>query len=418
MNKEIKLPDLGEGIEAAEVSGVKVSIGDKLKPEDTILVLESDKASMEIPAEVHGVVTKVAVKVGDLVQPGQLLVSADIDDKIEQADEKKETKSSNKKDLPEEVEADNTPELRLINDTQKKDNVFASPGVRRLARELNINLSHIKGNGPKGRITKDDLHHYIKIQMTMSSSGMSPSKPEIDFSQWGEVEVQKLTKINIITGQRLQQAWQSIPHVTQFDEADISELNKYRNKINKKIAKQKIKLTFLPFFMKAAITFLKEMPKFNSSLDHNEENLILKNYYNLGIAVDTPYGLIVPVVRDVDKKSLVDLSEEVIDLSKRARDKKLKPNELTSGTFTISSLGGIGGKFFTPIINPPEVAILGISQSWWDNIYNENTKSQSPGYIMPFSLSYDHRVIDGAAGASFTSRFAEMLSGQPSLLDK
>ena len=418
MNKEIKLPDLGEGIEAAEVSGVKVSIGDKLKPEDTILVLESDKASMEIPAEVHGVVTKVAVKVGDLVQPGQLLVSADIDDKIEQADEKKETTPSNKKDIPEEVEADNTPELSPINDAQKKDNAFASPGVRRLARELNTNLSHIKGNGPKGRITKDDLHHYIKIQMTMSSSGMSPSKPEIDFSQWGEVEVQKLTKINIITGQRLQQAWQSIPHVTQFDEADISELNKYRNKINKKIAKQKIKLTFLPFFMKAATTLLKEMPKFNSSLDHNEENLILKNYYNLGIAVDTPYGLIVPVVRDVDKKSLVDLSEEVIDLSKRARDKKLKPNELTSGTFTISSLGGIGGKFFTPIINPPEVAILGISQSWWDNIYNEKTKSQSPGYIMPFSLSYDHRVIDGAAGASFTSRFAEMLSGQPSLLDK
>ena len=415
MNKEIKLPDLGEGIEAAEVSEVKVSIGDKLKPEDTMLVLESDKASMEIPAEVHGVVTKVAVKVGDLVQPGQLLVSADIDDKIEQADEKKETKPSNKKDVPEEVEADNTPELSPINDAQKKDNVFASPGVRRLARELNINLSYIKGNGPKGRITKDDLHHYIKIQMSMSSSGMSPSKPEIDFSQWGEVEVQKLTKINIITGQRLQRAWQSIPHVTQFDEANISELNKYRNKIN---AKQKIKLTFLPFFMKAATTVLKEMPKFNSSLDHNEENLILKNYYNLGIAVDTPYGLIVPVVRDVDKKSLVDLSEELIDLSKRARDKKLKPNELTSGTFTISSLGGIGGKFFTPIINPPEVAILGISQSWWDNIYNEKTKSQSPGYIMPFSLSYDHRVIDGAAGAAFTSRFAEMLSGQPSLLDK
>ena len=254
--------------------------------------------------------------------------------------------------------------------------------------------------------------------MAMSSGAMPLSKPEIDFSQWGEVEVKKLTKINIITGQRLQQAWQSIPHVTQFDEADISELNKYRNKMNKKSAKPKTKLTFLPFFMKAATTVLKEMPKFNSSLDHNEENLIIKNYYNLGIAVDTPYGLIVPVIRDVDKKSLIDLSEELIDLSQRARDKKLKPNELTSGTFTISSLGGIGGKFFTPIINPPEVAILGISQSWWNNIYNEKTKSQSPGYIMPFSLSYDHRVVDGASGAAFTSRFAEVLSGQPSLLDK
>lgn len=418
MNKEIKLPDLGEGIEGAEVSEVKVSIGDKLKPEDTILVLESDKASMEIPAEVIGVATKVAVKVGDHVKPGQLLVSVDVDNKIEQSEEKKETKPYNKKDISEEAQTDDTPELSPINNTQKKDNVFASPGVRRLARELNINLTLIKGNGPKGRITKDDLHHYIKIQMAMSSGAMPPSKPEIDFSQWGEVEVKKLTKINIITGQRLQQAWQSIPHVTQFDEADISELNNYRNKMNKKSAKPKTKLTFLPFFMKAATTVLKEMPKFNSSLDHNEENLILKNYYNLGIAVDTPYGLIVPVIRDVDKKSLIDLSEELIDLSQRARDKKLKPNELTSGTFTISSLGGIGGKFFTPIINPPEVAILGISQSWWNNIYNEKTKSQSPGYIMPFSLSYDHRVVDGASGAAFTSRFAEVLSGQPSLLDK
>lgn len=418
MNKEIKLPDLGEGIEGAEVSEVKVSIGDKLKPEDTILVLESDKASMEIPAEVIGVATKVAVKVGDHVKPGQLLVSVDVDNKIEQSEEKKETKPYNKKDISEEAQTDDTPELSPINNTQKKDNVFASPGVRRLARELNINLAIIKGNGPKGRITKDDLHHYIKIQMAMSSGAMPPSKPEIDFSQWGEVEVKKLTKINIITGQRLQQAWQSIPHVTQFDEADISELNNYRNKMNKKSAKPKTKLTFLPFFMKAATTVLKEMPKFNSSLDHNEENLIIKNYYNLGIAVDTPYGLIVPVIRDVDKKSLIDLSEELIDLSQRARDKKLKPNELTSGTFTISSLGGIGGKFFTPIINPPEVAILGISQSWWNNIYNEKTKSQSPGYIMPFSLSYDHRVVDGASGAAFTSRFAEVLSGQPSLLDK
>ena len=417
MNKEIKLPDLGEGIDGAEVSEVKVSIGDKLQPQDTILVLESDKASMEIPAEVIGVVTKVAVKVGDQVKSGQLLVSVDVENKIQQTKEK-ETRSSNKKEGSEESKPDTTPALPPINDDQKKDNVFASPGVRRLARELDINLSLIKGNGPKGRITKDDLHNYIKIQMTMSSGSILPLKPEIDFSQWGEVEVQKLTKINIITGQRLQQAWQSIPHVTQFDEADISELNNYRNKMNNKSAKQKIKLTFLPFFMKAATIVLKEMPKFNSSLDYNEENLILKNYYNLGIAVDTPYGLIVPVVKDVDRKSLVDLSEELIDLSQRARDKKLKPNELTSGTFTISSLGGIGGKFFTPIINPPEVAILGISQSWWNNIYNEKTKTNSPGYIMPFSLSYDHRVIDGAAGAAFTSRFAEVLSDQPSLLDK
>ena len=254
--------------------------------------------------------------------------------------------------------------------------------------------------------------------MAMSSGNIGYQQPEIDFSQWGKVEAQKLTKINKITGKRLQHAWQSIPHVTQFDKADITDLNEYRKKLNKNNAKKKIKVTFLPFLMKAATIVLKEMPKFNSSLDQNGENLIIKKYFNLGVAVDTPNGLVVPVVKDVDKKSIIELSKELGDLSQRARDKKLKPHELQSGTFTISSLGGVGGTFFTPIVNPPEVAILGISQSWWENIYSEKIKNNSPKYIMPFSLSYDHRVIDGVAGASFTSKFSEVLEDISNFSDK
>ena len=254
--------------------------------------------------------------------------------------------------------------------------------------------------------------------MAMSSGSIAYQQPEVDFSQWGEIEIQKLTKVNIITGKRLQGAWQNIPHVTQFDEADITDLYQYRHDINQKSAKKKMKLTFLPFFIKAVTIVLKEMPKFNSSLDYNEQNLILKNYFNLGIAVDTPNGLLVPVIKNVDKKSLVELSIELSDLSDRARNKKLRPEELKSGTFTISSLGGVGGKFFTPIINPPEVAILGISRSWWKDVYNQKINKQSLKYIMPFSLSYDHRVIDGVAGSTFTSRLIKVLGDISNFQDK
>jgi pyruvate dehydrogenase E2 component (dihydrolipoamide acetyltransferase) len=290
------------------------------------------------------------------------------------------------------------------------DHVFASPGVRRLARELGINLQTIQGTGLKGRITKDDLNAYIKLQMAMSSGTLPAPQPEIDFSQWGDIEVQKLTRIKRITGERLQQAWQSIPHVTQFDEANITELDALRKEMKTAGAEKNIKVTFLPFLMKATAVVLKEMPELNSSLDHSGQNLVFKNYYHLGIAVDTPSGLTVPVVRDVDQKSIYELSEELMDLSTRARDKKLKPDEMKGGTFTISSLGGIGGAFFTPIVNPPEVAILGVSQSAWKQVFDKSSGEFSARLIMPFSLSYDHRVIDGAAAAAFTSKFATTLT--------
>ena len=412
MIKDILLPDLGEGIEGAEVSEVAVAPGDTITAEDTILVLESDKASMEIPAEVNGTVTEIAVAAGDEVKTGQILIKIEISDSTDAIVEEP-VLSEETEQITTSPEKEKPPEATLspvIEDTSSTENVFASPGVRRLARELGINLQIIKGSGPKRRVTKDDLNGYIKLQMAMSAGSIPAPQPVIDFSQWGDVEVQKRTKIKRITGERLQQAWQLIPHVTQFDAADITDLDALRKEVKKAGAEKGIKVTFLPFLMKALSVVLKEMPEFNSSLDHNNENLVLKNYYHLGVAVDTPRGLTVPVVRDVDQKSVFELSDELMDLSSRARDKKLKPNELKGGTFTISSLGGIGGTGFSPIVNPPEVAIMGVSRSAWKEVYDKVSREFVAKFIMPFSLSYDHRVIDGAAAAAFTSRFADVLS--------
>jgi pyruvate dehydrogenase E2 component (dihydrolipoamide acetyltransferase) len=234
-------------------------------------------------------------------------------------------------------------------------------------------------------------------------------KKEIDFSQWGEIETLKLSKINKITGQRLQQAWQEIPHVTQYDKADITDVDILRKKLKKEGLEKNIKVTFLPFLMKAVSIALKEMPRFNSSLDHVEENLVIKNFVNIGVAVDTPNGLMVPCVKSVDKKNIFELSEELMELSLRARDKKLRPEELKGSSFTISSLGGIGGTAFSPIVNPPEVAIMGVSRSEWSPVFNKESKDFEPKYLMPYSVSYDHRVIDGAAAATFTSRINQIL---------
>ena len=411
MIKKIHLPDLGEGIESAEVSEVVVGPGDTVTAEDTILVLESDKASMEIPAEVNGTVTDVSVSSGDEVKTGQLLIKIEISDSTETVKEELVLSEEEKQIVkPPEEKTQDVTLYPITKDTASTDNVFASPGVRRLARELGINLQIIKGTGPKKRITKDDLNGYIKLQMAISAGPIPATQPVIDFSQWGDVEAKKLTKIKQTAGDRLQQAWQLIPHVTQFDAADITDLDALRKEMKKTGAEKGIKVTFLPFMMKALSIILKEMPEFNSSLSHTKQNLILKNYYHLGVAVDTPSGLTVPVVRDVDKKSVFELSAELMDMSARARNKKLKPDELKGGTFTISSLGGIGGTGFSPIVNPPEVAIMGISRSAWKQVYDKESSEFLAKFIMPFSLSYDHRVIDGAAAAAFTSRFADILS--------
>ena len=410
MLKEILLPDLGEGIDSADVSEILVSVGDSVSIDDIVLVLESDKASMEIPSEEDGKVKEIFVKAGDKVETGSPLISLEISsgDETENKPEKKEVPfEEEKKEVPFEEEKK---EEKLDNKQHiSSDKTFASPGVRKLARELDIVLSEVSATGLKGRITKEDLHKYIKLKMSQSGSFGVQSFPKIDFSKWGEIEEKPLTKIQKITGERLQQAWQIIPHVTQFDEADISVLNINRKEKKEEGLKSEIKVTFLPFIIMAAIKTLKEFPVFNSSLNHNQDSLIIKQYYNIGIAVDTPTGLVVPVIKDANKKSILDLSKELMDLSDRARNKKLQPEELSGGSFTISSLGGIGGTNFTPIINPPEVAIMGISKSVWKPVYNDKTKEIIPTLTMPFSLSYDHRVIDGAVGAAFTTFFANSL---------
>ncbi|MDG2398449.1 MAG: 2-oxo acid dehydrogenase subunit E2, partial [Candidatus Marinimicrobia bacterium] len=388
---------------------VSVAVGEVVAVDETIVVLESDKASMEIPSDVSGTISEILVEAGDELRPGHLLM------KIETIETTAEAQATEQKTPPTELKP-KTEELvppepeATFEIPGYSENVFASPGVRRLARELGINLQIIKGSGQKGRITKDDLNGYIKLQMAISSGSASTPKQEVDFSRWGDVEIQKLTRIKRITGERLQSAWQSIPHVTQFDEADITDIDAYRKKLKTEGIKNGTKVTFLPFLMKAATIVLKERPAFNSSLDHTDQNLVFKNYYHLGIAVDTPNGLTVPVVRDVDKKSIFDLSENLRDLSSRARDKKLKPDEMKGATFTISSLGGIGGTGFSPIVNPPEVAILGVSRSAWKQVFDKEAGEFQARLVMPFSLSYDHRVIDGAAAAAFTSRFAAVLS--------
>ena len=407
MIKEIVLPDLGEGIESATISEVPLSAGEHVKKDDVLLVLESDKASMEIPSDYDGKITEVLVEEGKDVVTGEPLFKIEIQDSTKEEIEeetKKEDKTKEQTEVKVESKAVFEPNIARVG-----DDVFASPGVRRLARELGIDLKLIKGTGAKGRTTKEDLHSYIRIKMQEGSGLSKPPKKPIDFSQWGDIEHQKLTKVNKITGRRLQEAWQDIPHVTQHNSADITDLNDYRKKLKSEAEKEGIKITFLPFLMKASVLVLKEMIRFNSSLDENEENLIIKKYFHLGVAVDTPSGLMVPCVRDVDKKTIKELSEELADISQRARDKKLRPDELKGSTFTISSLGGIGGTAFSPIVNPPEVAILGVSKSEWKPVFDKNKKEFVPRFIMPFSLSYDHRVIDGASGAAFVERLSQTL---------
>ena len=407
MIKEIVLPDLGEGIESATISEIPLSAGEYVKKEDVLLVLESDKASMEIPSDYDGKVVEVLIEEGKDVVTGEPLFKIEIQDGLKEKVEEQPKKEVETKEQTE-VKIESKPVLEP-NIARVGDDVFASPGVRRLARELGIDLGLIKGTGAKGRTTKEDLHSYIRIKMQEGSGLSRSSKKPIDFSQWGDIEYQKLTKVNKITGSRLQEAWQDIPHVTQYNSADITDLNEYRKKLKSEAEKKGIKITFLPFLMKASVLVLKEMIRFNSSLDEKEENLIIKKYFHLGVAVDTPSGLMVPCVRDVDKKTITELSKELVDISQRARDKKLRPDELKGSTFTISSLGGIGGTAFAPIVNPPEVAILGVSKSEWKPVFDKKTKEFVPRFIMPFSLSYDHRVIDGASGAAFVERLSQTL---------
>lgn len=401
--KKVILPDLGEGIESATISEVSVSKGQKINKDNIILVLESDKASMEIPSEVSGTIKSIDIKKGQEVKTGDLLITIETADTTNEASKEKQPPEAK----PEAKPAVQSPQKKPQEQQERSgDGVYASPGVRRLARELNINLSTLSGSGSKGRITKNDLHAYIKAQMYSKNLPNIYSQQETDFSQWGDINVKKLTKIKTITGKRLSSAWQTIPHVTQFVEADVTELESVRKKQKDKHIKDGIKITMMPYLMKAAVNVLKTHPVFNSSIQNDGLNIVFKKYYNIGVAVDTKDGLVVPVIKNVDKKDIVQLSKELMDISERARNKQLLIDELKGGTFTISNLGGIGGSFFTPIINPPEVAILGVSR----------TKIENNGKLtLPLSLSYDHRVIDGAAGAAFVVLLSNVLSNAKKL---
>ena len=397
--KEIFLPDLGEGIDSATISEISVSNEQTIKKDDIIIVLESEKASMEIPSEVDGIVKSINVENGQEIQTGELLLTIE----TENLKEKEVKKSTTNK---EQVEPNTTNHENINLKTKHLSDtsgIYASPGVRRLARELNINLDIMSGSGNKGRITKEDLHGYIKAKMYAQKTPPTHLGSDVDFNQWGETDVKKLTKIKTITGSRLTRAWQTIPHVTQFIEAEVTSLDLLRKKEKEKLLKKDIKVTMMSFLMKATVNTLKEYPIFNSSIQNNGTNIVFKKYYHIGIAVDTKDGLVVPVIKDVDKKNIEELSKELMDVSEKARNKKLSPKDLKGGTFTISNLGGIGGSFFTPIINPPEVAILGVSRMTPVN-------SKDKKLVLPLSLSYDHRVVDGAAGAAFMVHLSSVLN--------
>lgn len=408
--KEIHVPDIGN-FASVEVIEVSIKPGDTIQAEDTLVTLETEKASMEIPSPFGGKIQDLKVKVGDKVSQGTLVAL------IEVAEEKTAPVSA---PAPAKVEltpakVEPTPQ-REVASTDNSD-AYAGPATRRLARELGVDLTKVSGTGRKGRVVTTDIHSYVKsiLQDQGQAGSFSIEKaPEIDFTQFGEIEVKPLNRIKKWTAKNLHRNWVSIPHVTQFDEADVTELETFRQE-NKQAAEDNgIKLTPLAFIMKAVVSGLKTYPQFNASLASNGADLIYKKYFHLGIAVDTPNGLVVPVVRDVDSKGLFDLARELAVISALARDGKLKNEQMSGSCFSISSLGGVGGTAFTPIINAPDVAILGVSKVQIRPVYMDN--QWVPRKMLPLSLSYDHRVIDGAEGARFVSHVASQLQDIRKLL--
>ncbi len=426
--KEIVVPDIGD-FDSVEVIEILVAEGDVVQAEDSLITVESDKASMEIPSSESGKIIKMNVALGDNIAQGSVILMMEVDadsasnakPEVSPAPETKEVvehqheqmapaKSTPAKASPGKLPADKHSPTENI-DEIRFSKAYASPSVRKFARDLGVDLGNVKGSSRKGRINREDVKGYVKKTLASGGSGASlgiKPAPEIDFSQFGETEQQKLSKINKLTGEFLHRSWLTIPHVTQFDEADITEMEAFRKQMGKEMEKEGIKITPLAFIIWAVVASLKAFPRFNSSLDSTGENLILKKYFNIGVAVDTPNGLVVPVIREADQKSLVEISQEIRELAIKARDKKLKPSDMQGGCFTISSLGGIGGTKFTPIVNAPEVAILGVSRSKMQPVWNG--KEFEPRLVLPLSLSYDHRVIDGADGARFTTHLSKMLS--------
>jgi pyruvate dehydrogenase E2 component (dihydrolipoamide acetyltransferase) len=424
--KQVLVPDIGN-FKGVAVIDVAVKTGDAVTAEQTLISLETDKATVDVPAPFGGVVKEVKVKVGDKVSEGALIVTIEASESTAQAAPAAVVAPAAAKPSPVPASAAEpapvpapaaspvpapaaAPEAATSPSTV---GAHASPSVRHFARELGVNLPLVKGSGEKGRVTKDDVQNFVKQSLAGGAaagggmSGLLPW-PDVDFAKYGTIETKPLSRIKKISGANLHRNWVMIPHVTQFEETDISEMEAFRRELGAEYAKQNIKITPLAFMLKACAITLKHFPDFNASLDAGGENLIVKKYIHIGVAVDTPEGLMVPVIRDVDQKGIVQLAQELGEVSARAREKKLSAADMQGGGFTISSLGGIGGTAFTPIINAPEVAILGVSRASMKPVWQDG--EFVPRLMLPLSLSYDHRVIDGAAAARFTTYLARVLS--------
>ncbi|CAG0989527.1 pyruvate dehydrogenase E2 component (dihydrolipoamide acetyltransferase) [Methylophilaceae bacterium] len=443
--KEVLVPDIGN-FDSVDVIEVLVKAGDTVGKDDSLITLESDKASMDIPAPFGGTVKEVKIKVGDKAAQGTVILTLDAAESDSPAAAKpaEEVKpapakaaEAPKTAIPEPSRPAPEPP-KVIQPVATPNPIgaspvvvpgkssHASPSVRKFARELGVNLALVQGSGPKNRILQSDVQAFVKGELAKprtenmgAGAGAALSAlpmPVIDFSQFGEIETKPLSRIKKLSGANLHRNWVTAPHVTQFDEADITDLEDFRKSMQADAEKRGVKLTMLAFLIKASVNALKAYPNFNASLSADGDSLIMKNYYNIGFACDTPDGLVVPVVRDVHQKDVLDIARDLGELSAKARERKLKIEEMQGGCFTISSLGGIGGTMFTPIINCPEVAILGVSRSSMQPVYNAQTKNFEPRLILPLSLSYDHRVIDGADGARFTSHMRMMLSDVRRLL--
>jgi pyruvate dehydrogenase E2 component (dihydrolipoamide acetyltransferase) len=447
--REIRVPDIGD-FQDVDVIEVLVAPGDRVEAEDSLITLESDKATLEIPAPIAGIVKELLVRVGDKVSEGHPIARIEVEasdaagvarseaagraeskggapplhsparsEAAGRAESKGGAPSLHSPPRPQtESPRELPPSYQLapddLEEAPRGARAHASPSVRRLARELGVDLTLVPPSGDKGRILKEDLQAYVKSVLGAGGAAGVPiagvavaRAPEIDFARFGAIELQPLNRVRKLSAANLHRSWVTVPHVTQFDSADVTDLEAFRKEKRAEAEARGFKLTFLPFVVKAVCRALAEMPHFNASLDRGGESLIVKRYFHIGVAVDTEHGLVVPVVRDADRKGIFELAAAVQDLSERARARKLAPSDMQGGSFSISSLGGIGGTAFTPIVNHPEVAILGVSRMEWRPLWRGG--EFVPRLVLPLSLSYDHRVIDGADAARFTTRLAELL---------
>ena len=430
--KDVLVPDIGE-FDAVEVIEVLVKSGDAVSVEDPLLTMESDKASMDVPSPFSGTVKTVKIKAGDKVSQNDLILtlvvkeletavtetSAETENSEATAPETKDIVSTRKSESTSSGAVSKEPARRpppIVMSVNQKSflRAHASPSIRKFARELGVDLSQVHGSGRKERITKEDVQEFVKQALGVTASGTAaagsgiPAMPEIDFSKFGPVEIKPLSRIQKKAAVNLHRGWLNLPIVTHHDEADITELEYFRKSLKDEAAKQGVKVTPLVFLLKACAVAIRKHPNFNSSLTADKENLVLKKYLHIGVAVDTPDGLVVPVIRDVEQKGLLELAKELGEVSEKARAKKLKTNDIQGGCFSISSLGGIGGTAFTPLVNAPEVAILGVTRSRMMPVWNG--KEFLPRLMLPMDLTYDHRVIDGAQAARFMVDLCEILS--------